>query len=76
MTDKEFVLSVHPTAVCDGELSIKLFARKPRYAIFLNNPDKTGPRQTISWCWTDTEDSAWEEVAKLIRIDMLRKFES
>jgi len=72
MTDKDFVLSVYPTAEVDDSRDMFHMGRVKLYAIYLAGAT---PREVLSGMWATTEFEAWKGVADSIRYDMLRKFE-
>jgi hypothetical protein len=48
---------------------------KNGFAIFEDSPEKL-PRKIISLLWANTEDTAWYDVAIILRNEFLTKLES
>jgi len=79
MTDKEFVLSIHPAAVVRTKDFFglnKAGTETNNFAIFEGDRKKAKRRNALTFVWTVTEDEAWTQAANILRKQFLEKFES
>ena len=74
MTDKEFVKSVYPNVICDNQWFFNMTG-KIGYAIFENSLEPL-PRKIISLKLANTENTAWYDMAIILRNEFLTKLES